>query len=226
MAAARAFWVSVIANPVSVMPSGPVMAAATTVSSPLAGHRLDHGAGPVDADAVMPALAGVEAARQAVGLVGADPLLLGVAGEVRVHEGVAEARGVGEEVADGRGVGRLAQARLSGVVIAVQDRQFGEVGEDGGDGLVQVERAGLHQLQGGDGGDQLGEGGDPENGVGRHSRGASDRAGAIGGFEALAVGEPRGGNEAWHEGLSRGGGQGLIDGGDGHGSDFPSHRRP
>ncbi len=110
----------------------------------------------------------------------------------------------------------LRRRGCAGAVEALQDRQVGEIGEDGGDGLVEVEVAGLDQLQGGDGGDQLGEGGDPEDGVGRHRRGRGDGAGAIGGLEALAVRQSRGGDEAWDKIGGGGLGEGLIDGGDRH----------
>ena len=164
----------------------------------LAADGFHHLAGPVDVDAVLPALAGVEQQRQRQRLVlaGGDPgnvqggldLL-----DVGVPDLVAEAGAVGEQMAQGhRALGR-AQCRLAIGVEAGEHPRVADLGHHLGRRCIQIQLPPLHALHGRHRGQRLGHGGDPAYRVQRHRLAAAERALAEGTLidHAIAVGGHR-----------------------------------
>ena len=108
----------VILNAVLVIPSGPKTFVLQIVPKLLPAHGLDRLAGPVDADAVRPALTRIGQQRdgQADILAAADPrdfLELLVTHQIRAPQIVAPAAGVGEQMAQGERAAGWAQLRLA-----------------------------------------------------------------------------------------------------------------
>ena len=102
--ARRARIAGVMRKAVLSMPSGPSRWSCIYGAELLAADRLDHLAGPVDADAVLPALAGIEQQRRAQRCTGRSmtpgtPIACLVRDDVGVPDLVAEAGSVREQVA-------------------------------------------------------------------------------------------------------------------------------
>ena len=169
----------------------------------------DEAAGPVEACAVGPTGAGVEAEREEAGGGGFG---LTVFGQQGIPGGVGEAGGVSEEMAEGDfGLGG------SEYVEGFEDGELGQFGEVVFDGFVEGELALFDELEGGDGGDGFGEGGDGEDGVEGDAdeagvedfRGGGDDGGDGGDLE-LAEGVGDGEGLAEERGGEEGGGEGAA----------------
>ena len=139
----------------------------------LAADRLDGLAGPVDVDAVFPALARIERERQGQRLVLArghagNAGVLHVLAHAAVPDVVAIAGRVGEQVLErDRPLGRT-QLRLAARVEAFEHLHVGDLGQDFPDRTVERELALFDKLHRRSAGDRLGHRGDPEHGVERH----------------------------------------------------------
>ena len=148
---------------------------------PLPAHRLDHLAGPVDADAVVPALARIEQERRRQrGVLAArdlrNALRLLVGKDVRVPDFVHVAGGMGQQVAQRHRALRRARLRLALLIEAFQHLDFAQIRDDRTCRSVQFQLALLDHLHGRRAGDGLGHGGDPADRVGRHGDAAAGRA--------------------------------------------------
>jgi hypothetical protein len=141
----------------------------------LAADLLDRLAGPVDVDAVLPALAGVEHQRRPQRVVpdgddAGDAGLPHVAADVGVPDVVAEAGGVGQQVAQRDRPRRGAEPRGARGVEALQDLRRPQLGQHVGDRLVELQPALLDELHGRGRGHRLGHRRDPEHRVEGHGR--------------------------------------------------------
>ena len=162
------------------------------LAQPLPAGLFDEPAGPVDADAVVPALAGVEEPRghqrrapaarhqrQSEGLL--------VAAHLRVPGVIAEAGGVGEQVAQRDRPARRAGDRPALRIEALEHRHARELGQPAQGRRVELEQTAFDQLHGRRGRDRLGHRGDPADRVQIHGLRLAQGAHAEGALVAGVV---------------------------------------
>ena len=165
---------------------------AQVVAEALAGKGLEHEAGPVDAGAVVPIVAGIEQQRReeavAPGRQARAPGRGGKAGVVGIAEIIGEAGGMEQQHAGGDVTLGRAEQRPAVPVEAGQDLHSAELGKRSPRRGVEIEAPLLHQLQDAGRRDRLGAGVEGQDGVDRERRGSA--------FEQCRVAAGRDGDKA------------------------------
>ncbi len=163
------------------MPSGARMWSVEIDVESLSARGLDHLAEPVGIDAVLPALTGIEGKRHQQRLVQAascrrDAAVAHVLRQHRVPRAVAEACRVSHEVAERDRPLCPTQLRLAARIEAFEHLRRGEVGQHVSDWSIERELAAFDEPHGGNAGDRLGHGGEPEHAVECHRVGLAEVA--------------------------------------------------